>query len=78
MRSTSNLNLNSTTSVQQLELEAEALISTVNKLAGQIDERLKECAALEGGKNFVTNELIPRATNVENLSQMDPLWYPWL
>jgi hypothetical protein len=37
-----------------------------------------DCAALEGGKNLVNNELIPRATNVENLSQMDPLWYPWL
>ncbi len=77
MRSTSSMNVNSP-SAQQLEAETEALIATVNKLAGQIDERLKDCAALEGGRNFVTNELIPRATNVENLSQMDPLWYPWL
>jgi phosphatidylinositol kinase/protein kinase (PI-3 family) len=38
----------------------------------------KECAALESGRNFVTNELIPKAMSIENLSQMDPLWYPWL
>ena len=38
----------------------------------------KDCASLEGGKGFIINELIPKATSLENLAQMDPLWYPWL
>jgi len=71
---------NSNSSIQtyaQSEAEAESLINLVNKLVGSIETRLKDCAALEGGKSFVTNELIPKSMNFENLSQMDPLWYPW-
>lgn len=71
---------NSIASVQtfaQSEAEADSLISLVNKLVSAIEHRLKDCAALEGGKNFVTNELIPKSMKVENLALMDPLWYPW-
>jgi len=71
---------NSNSTIQtyaQSEVEAESLINIVNKLVISIETRLKDCAALEGGKSFVTNELIPKAMNFENLSQMDPLWYPW-
>ena len=67
----------STQTYAQSEQEAESLINLVNRLVGSIESRLKECAALEGGKNLVTNELIPKAMNVENLCRMDPLWYPW-
>jgi transformation/transcription domain-associated protein len=75
---TPNSNLSSSTqSYGQSEIEAETLIDLVNKLVSSIESRLKNCAALEGGKNFVTNELIPKSMNIENLSNMDPLWYPW-
>jgi hypothetical protein len=49
------------------------LIAQLNNILFDLD-----CAALEDGKSFVTNELIPKSVNAENLSQMDPLWYPWL
>jgi hypothetical protein len=38
----------------------------------------KGCAELDGGKNQVNNVLIPTSVSLENLCQMDPLWYPWL
>ena len=38
----------------------------------------KDCACLEGGKSHIISELVPKAMSIENLAQMDPLWYPWL
>ena len=41
LRSTTNLNSSANMNSQQFELEAEALISLVNKLVSQIEDRLK-------------------------------------
>ncbi len=41
MRNTSSANVNSTSDAQQFEQEAEALITLINKLVNQIEDRLK-------------------------------------
>lgn len=69
---------NTASNSMQYELESEYLVNLVNKLATQVETRLKECGGLDGGKNHIINELIPKSTNIENLAQMDPLYYPWL
>ena len=58
------------------EAEQENIINLVNKLVAMIEFRMKECANLDNGRNYVLNELIPKAMNAENLSEMDPSWYP--
>ncbi|CAF0709284.1 unnamed protein product [Brachionus calyciflorus] len=59
------------------EIEQENIINLVNKLVASIEIRLKECENLDNGKNYVLNELIPKAINLENLSETDPSWFPW-
>lgn len=59
------------------ETEQENVVNLVNKLVGTIELRLKECANMDNGKNYPLNELIPKAMKIENLSEIDPTWYPW-
>lgn len=59
------------------ETEQENVVNLVNKLVSAIEVRLTDCANLDNGKNYPINELIPKASRVENLCEIDPNWYPW-
>jgi transformation/transcription domain-associated protein len=59
--------------------ENHKLIEMVNRMVKKIQQRLNE---IGGTEERPTDSQIPiligRATNVDNLSQTDPAWHPWL
>lgn len=59
--------------------ENHKLIEMVNRMVKKIQQRLNEIGGTEERPtDSQVPQLISRAMNVDNLSQTDPAWHPWL
>uniref|UniRef100_A0A6E8VNF8 FAT domain-containing protein n=1 Tax=Anopheles coluzzii TaxID=1518534 RepID=A0A6E8VNF8_ANOCL len=61
-----------------IDIDAETIITTVNKAVGTIMGRLNNLSRIDSGESNRMSTFVHLATNPENLCLMDPAWHPWL
>ncbi|XP_053674176.1 transcription-associated protein 1 [Anopheles nili] len=80
--SASQATANTTTAAEQdnvsIDIDAETVITTVNKAVGTIMGRLNNLSRIDSGEANRMSAFVHVATNPDNLCLMDPAWHPWL
>ncbi|XP_053690427.1 transcription-associated protein 1 [Sabethes cyaneus] len=61
-----------------VEIDAETVITTVNKAVNNIVSRLNCLARFDNSEINRMSTLVQIASNPDNLCRMDPTWHPWL
>uniref|UniRef100_A0A182MQ10 FATC domain-containing protein n=1 Tax=Anopheles culicifacies TaxID=139723 RepID=A0A182MQ10_9DIPT len=61
-----------------IDIDAETIITTVNKAVGTIMGRLNNLSRIDSGEANRMSTFVHVATNPDNLCLMDPAWHPWL
>ncbi|XP_058058029.1 transcription-associated protein 1 isoform X2 [Anopheles bellator] len=61
-----------------IDIDAETIITTVNKAVSNIMGRLNNLSRIDSGEANRMSTFVHVATNPDNLCLMDPAWHPWL